>query len=548
MRTQLSSSYPRLTALLSLLTLCYAIDSKAGNSQQADSDPAEVTIGERLFLETRFAQAYYANPDKADPALQESITTTEPLPGPFAGQTMNCRACHLVDEHHKAPHGGMRTYADFAHHSPIPDRKDGHHRTPRNSMSLVNITVPGRHGELFHFDGEFNSMEDLVRATLTGRNYGWQAGELHTAIKHIATVIRNDDGKSDLAREFGGSYPKVLAGKARDISDDFRLPAEYRVDVNRASDAEILETVARLISAYVKNLNFSKDANGNYNGSPYDYFLRKNNLPRKPFEKETPDAYGKRLLKTVSKLTSPVFVSEKDNKFEFHQQRFIFGKKELQGMKLFFTAGSKTKSGGNCVSCHTAPHFSDFSFHNTGLTQVSYDETHGGGAFMKLDIPELSVRNKQYNNFLPATDKHPAASTRFRSSVNIEKPGYVDLGLWNIFANPDMPAPQEKLQKIMCDQAKLYGSSQCKKQQLLPLTIASFKTPVLRDTGHSAPYMHNGKFGTLKEVVAFYITNSQLARSGLLRNSDKRLNDIHITSQDVDNLVAFLESLNEDYN
>lgn len=30
------------------------------------SDPPEIAIGERLFLETRFAHAYFANPDKAD--------------------------------------------------------------------------------------------------------------------------------------------------------------------------------------------------------------------------------------------------------------------------------------------------------------------------------------------------------------------------------------------------------------------------------------------------------------------------------------------------
>ena len=514
---------------------------------QSEIDPAEIAIGERLFQETRFAQAYYASPGVADLALQETITTTEPLPGPFAGQTINCRACHLVDEHKAAPHGGMRTYADFAHHSPIPDRGDGNHRTTRNSMSLVNIALPGKHGELFHFDGEFNSMEDLVRATLTGRNYGWQAGELQTAMKHIATIIRNDDGKGVLAQEFGGSYAKVLTGTSKEIPDAFRLPSAYRINVKTASDQQILDAIARLISAYVNDLAFAKDSADNYNGSPYDYFLQKTNLPRKPADNENLSTYSQRLLSAINNLTTPKFVSEKDNKFKYHSQAFVFGKNELQGMKLFFSKGSKKRSGGNCISCHTAPHFSDFGFHNTGLTQSTYDENHGTGAFNKLSIPDLAMRNKDYSRYLPATGMHPKASSRFRSAVNIDKPGYADLGLWNIFANPDMPAPQQKLNKLMCDQAKLHGHKQCDKNKLLPFAIASFKTPVLRDLGHSAPYMHNGKFTALKDAVSFYISSSQLARNGALRNADVKLKDIHISAADVNNLVAFLKSLNEDY-
>ena len=33
-----------------------------------------------------------------------------------------------------------------------------------------------------------------------------------------------------------------------------------------------------------------------------------------------------------------------------------------------------------------------------------------------------------------------------------------------------------------------------------------FKTPTLRNVALTAPYMHNGKFATLREAVAFYAT------------------------------------------
>ena len=56
----------------------------------------------------------------------------------------------------------MRTYADFARRSPIPSRADGRTHAPRNSPALVNSTLARPGGVLFHFDAEFNSMEDLI--------------------------------------------------------------------------------------------------------------------------------------------------------------------------------------------------------------------------------------------------------------------------------------------------------------------------------------------------------------------------------------------------
>ncbi len=69
---------------------------------------AAAAVGERLFLETRFAQAFKAFLDRGghvndavpggDPLLENTAPTDQPLPGPFVGLTMNCRTCHLVDE------------------------------------------------------------------------------------------------------------------------------------------------------------------------------------------------------------------------------------------------------------------------------------------------------------------------------------------------------------------------------------------------------------------------------------------------------------------
>lgn len=529
-----------------VLFIWFAINASAC-VQHHQAEPAEVAIGERLFLETRFAQAWYAKPGKAEPALEYTLTKTEPMRGAFAGKTMNCRVCHMVDEHAMDKHGGMRSYADFSHRSLVPQREDGQYVATRNSMSLVNISTPRDVEAVFHFDGEFNSMQDLVIGTLTDRNYGWLHTEKSLAIKHIAKVIREDDGKGKLAKEFGGSYRKILLGTDPDIKAEFRLSAEYRVDTTKASDAEIVAAIAKLIAVYVTDLRFSRDDKGKYNASPYDLFLRKNNLPGKPDSDESTAAYSQRLLMLLGKIKLPQFVSASDGKFATHQQSFVFGNKELEGMQLFFRKANQQQRAGNCVACHSAPDFSDFGFHNTGLTQVVYDEAHGEGNFMALDIPKLKVRNKNYRQYLPATSIYPEATGRFRSVINQDRPGIVDLGLWNVFANPQMPGPQKKLKAIICRQANRLTDVSCREEVLLPLTIAAFKTPVIRDLGHSAPYMHGGQFTNLKEAIGFYITSSSLAKAGKLRNAAPELLHVNLIPTDVDALVAFVKALNEDY-
>lgn len=64
-----------------------------------------------------------------------------------------------------------------------------------------------------------------------------------------------------------------------------------------------------------------------------------------------------------------------------------------------------------------------------------------------------------------------------------------------------------------------------------PVDPPCFNTPILRDVANTAPYMQNGVFATLQAVIHFYDVKSSIAGS------------IDLDRQDVDDLVAFLESL-----
>jgi len=561
------SSIKKMILRVTILLLSF---SAVGLPAYAEEDPPEIVLGERLFLETRFAQFFFGNSTgpntllaSGDPVLDE---VDDPLgilppnsPGPFAGFSMNCRSCHLVDEMLDGdaeagpfPVNGMRTYADYSRRSRIPAREDGLTNAPRNSPPLVGSGL----FNLNHFDAEFDTMADLVKATLTGRNYGWLATESVQALAHVAAIVRADDGSQPFAGDdfVGESYTTALINPAL---------GSLGLDVTTATDEEIFNALANLIAAYVNDLGFSQDENGEFNLSPYDAFLQINGLDRQPAPAESPLEYSRRLLGEINALGTPVFVSgDAPGPFKFHDQDFIFEEEELNGLKIFFSE-SGNNGVGNCIACHQAPNFSDLNFHNTGTTQVEYEAIHGPETFRKVWIPNLLKRLYHHDRYLPATSQHPNASGVFKSIPSVSDRHLTDLGLWNIFANPDFPKPQKKIWETLCKKEigetfDVYDLIQkprlarsvfrnCAIRKLLPSSIALFKTPGLRDLGHSAPYMHTGQFDTLNSVIEFYIESASLSREWKLENGATELKDINLTESDVTPLVKFLKSLNEDY-
>ena len=387
--------------LAGLAATLFLVSCGAGKApsfpSEAESTPAEDSIGERLFLDTRFAQFFAANMTgvnlplpSGDPALELVYTLTGTLPGPFAGQSVNCRSCHFVTEFQGVSGAGNRTYADYTTRSPLPRALNGFDHTPRNSMQMVGSLQPHAGPTLLHFDGEFASAVDLVEATLTGRNFGWAPDQHDQAVAHIARIIREDDGSDPLAKDrtFGYSYSKLFLGTDAGIPTDVLIPAADRIDVSKASDAQILALVAKCISTYMGDLLFQQDEFGRFIASPYDVFLRINHLPVQPNAGESASQYNQRLAKILEGLTSPVFVDGTYGSFRYHAQPFQFGATELAGLKIFLRAASGATDGsqhaGNCAACHMAPTFSDFSFHNTGVSQEEYDAANGPGAFASL--------------------------------------------------------------------------------------------------------------------------------------------------------------------
>lgn len=72
--------------------------------------------------------------------------------------------------------------------------------------------------------------------------------------------------------------------------------------------------------------------------------------------------------------------------------------------------------------------------------------------------------------------------------------------------------------------------------------LYKFKTPTLRNIEKTMPYMHDGRFNTLEEVMAHYTSN--ISSAGTV---DKRLHGgITLTAAEQTKVIAFLRSLTDD--
>jgi hypothetical protein len=555
-------SNPVSSAVISVVLSALMILSGCGSGKaptfpvENDSNNAsEQQVGERLFVETRFAEYFAANMTGVndplavgDPVVNQVQTPSGTLPGPFAGQSINCRSCHFVVEFQGVAGAGNRTYADFTTRSPLPLPMGNFTNTPRNSMQMVG-SLQSRTGPTFlHFDGQFSDPADLVKSTLTGRNFGWGPTQTQQAIAHIAKIIREDNGMNIPAQEYGENLPysTIFLGTQPGIPSDVLLAPQFRLDVTTATDEQIVDLISQLISQYMAGLLFKQDQFGRYYASPYDVFLRINQLPVQPKAGESIPQYNQRLLSMVNSLNNPKFVNGTYGQFQYHAQPFQFGATELAGLKIFLTAANNavdsSQHAGNCAACHTAPNFSDFRFHNTGASQEEYDAANGSGAFFNLTVPTLAQRTANFNQYMPVSSAHPTASEAFRHLAVPGQPQFADLGLWNVYLNPDIPNPQTALAPIVCATA-----ANCSVDQGLATTIAQFKTPTLRDLEDSAPYFHNGSKLKFPDVVQFYVNSSTLARAGLLRNAPPEFQNMSLSDADVAAVAAFLASLTEDY-
>jgi cytochrome c peroxidase len=73
----------------------------------------------------------------------------------------------------------------------------------------------------------------------------------------------------------------------------------------------------------------------------------------------------------------------------------------------------------------------------------------------------------------------------------------------------------------------------------------AFKTPTLRNITLTAPYMHNGVFSTLEEVMDFYNKGGGAGLNIHLDNQTLPADSLNLSKKEIKSIIAFLGTLND---
>jgi cytochrome c peroxidase len=151
-----------------------------------------------------------------------------------------------------------------------------------------------------------------------------------------------------------------------------------------------------------------------------------------------------------------------------------------RGLKLFI-------GEANCRLCHAGPGFTDGEFHNTGVPPLDPALRDSG----RYDGIRL-LQSSQFTSGSPFSDAVQPSSAA----------------------------------------AALKRSAE---------TWGQFKTPTLRNAAETPPYMHQGQFATLGEVLRFYSTREGAVAIG--HHQESILDPLNLTDAQLSDLEAFLRSL-----
>lgn len=102
-----------------------------------------------------------------------------------------------------------------------------------------------------------------------------------------------------------------------------------------------------------------------------------------------------------------------------------------------------------------------------------------------------------------------------------------------------VPATKEKQNEIDADRGRINATN-------LSIHEFAFKTPGIRNVELTAPYMHNGVFETLEEVVEFYNNGGGAGQGMDLASQTLSADSLNLTAQEKVDLVNFMKALTED--
>ena len=429
---------------------------------------AAVVAGSLLILGAA-AVGSQSRTSRAQQELGAALFRETVLANPGADFAASCDTCHRVGPD---PRGGAaHFYSDGTPRSLMPGRGTVvQEMTLRNTPTLLDLDAAGRFG----LDGRFASLDELLREKLVSAHLGWKESDRARAIANLHHVLLNDQ------------------------ETDYRAlyQAAHRVDVESLDEEEAYDWVVRALHDHVLGIQSERT-------SRWDAFADINRIPAAPSAGELPKHYGGRIHGRIGNQEGRVLI----------KRPLGFSPEAYEGFKTFFrTEGAA--SVGNCVACHVPPSFTDYRFHDLGISQLEHEAVHGKGSFARLDLPGPEAMRPQ---------------ARFLAVPSQDDPKQVDLGYWNWI---DLSSAPER-------------AAEESDPDPLRRMAGAFRTPVLRNLPRTGPYLHNGAYATLEEALRVKIEAARRAQSGDLSGLDPELLVMRLGEEDVKPLAEFLRTLDE---
>jgi cytochrome c peroxidase len=180
-----------------------------------------------------------------------------------------------------------------------------------------------------------------------------------------------------------------------------------------------------------------------------------------------------------------------------------------RGLKLFVGRAS-------CIDCHNSPLFSDNAFHNIGVPQQ------GESVPTEGDCTKGNARcdcvTEGSSTCMPWGASFGLASLRDKKAFRRDG------------AYSDDPAAG----------AATYGALYAPTTELLQQDRGAWRTPSLRDVALTAPYMHDGFYRTLEDVLWHYDQGGSFTGIG---KKAFELRPLHLSTAERADLVEFLKTL-----
>ncbi len=432
-----------------------------------------------------FFDKQFAGPPSLVDALDRSVSHARPADAADGLMRLSCAGCHALGS------GG-------SDHDSVPNNVSvGAGWTPANALGVVNAA----YYDLMFWNGRADSLWGMIipvlesKVSMNGNRLAlaWRMQEVYgaeyTAIfkKELPFVEPWELSKTRLLPTADGGFDPVRCMRGFDGS----CPAP---------------------SCYVRDgecvLRFPRS------GRPSDV----KDCDLRPDHK--PDPWACLLKADAAEITLvavnfakaiaayEMLLTSTDSLFDRHMRGVAnMSPAAVRGARLFVGKAA-------CAECHSGPMLTDQGFHNLGVPQ------RGMGAPLESDCP---AANKFCDCVTPAkcqpwgrfdglqalvSSKYLRTSTYSSDNTDATRKSYYD-------------EPSSDAQK------------------------GAWRTPSLRNVALTAPYMHNGAFATLEEVIEHYNRGGTVSGAASSERSPKLVPLLLDTEEKAD-LVAFLEALSGD--